>query len=213
MRHTQTKVLLFEMLGLCIETECNNGNNKYLVNIAVVDSRGSAVAGRGVVIGSNSGGSSGVCGKSSGGIGSNRSGGGRGVSSNRSGRGIGSNRSGSVGSSRGSNRSGGGRGVSRNRSVSSNRGSNKGGRVSTSGGCGLSSDGVRGQGLAVALSVAVSEVSSDPLRVGAAVAILGAALGSGGAASWPLESLHRGPEEKYLGFGFEAFGVWCLVFT
>ena len=181
MRHTQTKVLLFEMLGLCIETECNNGNNKYLVNIAVVDSRGSGVAGRGVVIGSNSGGSSGVCGKSSGGIGSNRS--------------------------------GGGRGVSRNRSVSSNRGSNKGGRVSTSGGGGLSSDGVRGQGLAVALSVAVSEVSSDPLRVGAAVAILGAALGSGGAASWPLESLHRGPEEKYLGFGFEAFGVWCLVFT
>merc|ERR1719339_651966 len=93
-----------------------------------------------------------------------------------------------------SNRSGGGRGVSSNRSVSSNRGSNKGGGVSTSGGGGLSSNGVRGQGLAVALSVAVSEVSTDPLRVGAAVAILGAALGSGGAASWPLESLHRGPE-------------------
>ena len=151
-----------------------------------MDSRGSGVAGRGVVIGSNSGGSSGICGEGSRGVGSS---GGSSIS-NSGGSSIGgswgssNSRSGSIGS----NRSGGGRGVS------SNRGSNKSGGVSTSSGGGLSSDGVRGQGLAVALSVAVSEVSSNPLGVGAAVAILGAALGSRGAASWPLESLHSGPE-------------------
>ena len=160
------------MGSLCIETEFNNGPHisTYLVNIAVVDSRGSSVACRGVVIGSNCGGSSGVGGEGSGGIGSHRGS--------------------SIGSSWGSNSGG-----SNNwgRGISSNRGGHKGSGVTTSGGGGLSGDGVGGQGLAVALSVAVSEVSSNPLGVGAAVAILGAALGSRGAASWPLESLHSGP--------------------
>ena len=149
---------------------------KYLVNIAVVDSRGSSVAGRGVVIGSDCGGSSGVGGEGSRSVGSDRGsiGGGWGsrVSSDRGGGGS-------------NNRSGG---------ISSNRSGDKGGGVTTSSSSGLGGDGVGGKGLAVALSVAVSEVSSDPLGVGAAVAVLSAALGAGGAASRPLEGLHWGPE-------------------
>ena len=161
---------------------------KYLVNIAVVDGRGSSVAGRGVVIGSDCGGSSGVGGEGSRSVGSDRGssiGGSWGSNSNSRGSRVSSNRGGG-GSN---NRSGG---------VSSHRSGDKGGGVTTSGGGGLSSDGVGGKGLAVALSVAVSEVSSDPLRVGAAVAVLSAALSAGGAASWPLEGLHWGPEGHFI---------------
>ena len=150
---------------------------KYLVNIAVMDGRGSSVAGRGVVIGSDCGGSSGVGGEGS--------------------RGVGSDRSGSIGGSWGSRVSsdrGGGGSNNRSGGVSSNRSGDKGGGVTTSRGGGLGGDGVGGKGLAVALSVAVSEVSSDPLGVGAAVAVLSAALGAGGAASRPLEGLNWGPE-------------------
>ena len=155
----------------------SNGWQKYLVNIAVVDSGGSSVAGRGVVIGGHGRGSGGVGGQGGGGVGSSRG-------SSIGGGGSGNN----WGSSIGGDRGGGGGGVSGDRCSG-----HKSGGVSTSGGSGLGGDGVGGQGLAVALAVAVSEVASDPLRVGAAVAILGAALRAGGAASWPLESLNRGP--------------------
>merc|ERR1712016_359560 len=69
MRHSQTKL----MLGCCV-LRLNVMSMKYLVNIAVVDGRGSSVAGRGVVIGSDCGGSSGVGGEGSRSVGSDRGG-------------------------------------------------------------------------------------------------------------------------------------------
>merc|ERR550525_2133998 len=103
------------------------------------------------------------------------------------GRGVGSSWGWSIGSNRGGNSWGSGIGSSRgSRDNRDNRG---GDRVSTTSSGGLSCNGIRGKRQAVALAVAVSEVSVLPLGVGAAVSILGAALGTGGAASWPLEML------------------------